>query len=352
MGGKKKRELRKSKKNAEKIAADLPAPKKKKITDMTPEEKKAYNKKKQKESRSRMKQKLKTPKRSIEEVKDRVKQSKSTHQSSSRSTRYRAMSRIKETMPSSPTTYAEVVDKLIESATPKKTEALQSRGVKRKLYETEDTDMTNAMTKSIKSIKLLKGPSKSVSIHTFGKICMNRGMSSRKVAKIGLSSRAFSRIKKGKDLRNKRKDAIQPEIVDLAQDFWYEKSRELPLQKRVKKSKPLCLLESTYSTAFKDFKKRHPQIKLGYCKFIQLKPANVRTLGAMERTVCCCTVCENTKLKMKVLQRFVTKESANDDSIDASKLNVPTEHDLSALTLCTFPENGYPARECLERTCQ
>jgi len=142
-------------------------------------------------------------------------------------------SKFKSEMPSSPTSYAVVVNNLIVNATPRKAKALdKSLGhVKRKLY---DRDIFNGMAKSMKSLKNLKGPVKSSSMTTFGKICLNSGMSHKKVVQLGLSSRAFSNIKKGRS-RKKRKDAMQPEVVNQVQDFWYEKSRELPLQKRVEK---------------------------------------------------------------------------------------------------------------------
>ena len=85
--------------------------------------------------------------------------------------------------------------------------------------------------------------------------------------------------------------------------------------------------------------------------FIKLKPPNVRTLKVMERIVCCCTRCENIKLKLKSLNSLITK-SFTDDPTTAKALKLENEHQLSNLTVCPCPKGEcYPNQACLDRTC-
>ena len=114
----------------------------------------------------------------------------------------------------------------------------------------------------------------------------------------------------------------------MVRDFWLSPtvSRPMPLKKQVlKHNMPTHLLECSYTDAFKfnRFKKENPQIKVGYVKFIQLKPKNVRHMRVDERIVCCCTRCENIKLKLKAL---------NTVSVAHGVPKICDEHALSDLT--------------------
>ena len=50
-------------------------------------------------------------------------------------TRFRTLTRVGKEMPSSPTSYAEIVNQLVDKATPRKAKALRSGTLKRKLFK-------------------------------------------------------------------------------------------------------------------------------------------------------------------------------------------------------------------------
>ena len=118
-------------------------------------------------------------------------------------------------------------------------------------------------------------------------------------------------------------------------------SRPLPIKKRVKKKSPLYLLECSYTTAYKKFRKFNRD-KVGYVAFVKLKPKNVRQLKPSERIVCCCIKCENTKLSIQSLNLASLK-------LDGFDLKLDSEWDCSDLTVCQY--DTFPAQECLKRNC-
>ena len=85
--------------------------------------------------------------------------------------------------------------------------------------------------------------------------------------------------------QKKRRRGLSEEVMSAVHDFWLSPSvsRPMPLKKRVKHRVPTHLLECS-------FKKDNPSMKIGYVKFIQLRPSNVRHMKAAERIVCCCVV--------------------------------------------------------------
>ena len=217
-----------------------------KISEMSADEKKAYNRKKQQERRSREKKRKNSSKiRSRETTLKSTSVKSEELPSSSRATTYRSIKRATTAMPSSPNTYATVVNKLIDNATPRKVAALKSQAIKCKLYQ---PDLMSGVKETVNKFKSVKGQSKYASLIAIAMVCHTSGVKHRKLSKSGIPSRLYTHVKQGKEIRKKRKDSMlsQPTLVDKVQNHWYENSREMPLHKRVKKQKPLFLLESTY----------------------------------------------------------------------------------------------------------
>ena len=59
----------------------------------------------------------------------------------------------------------------------------------------------------------------------------------------------------------------------------------------------------------------------------------------LERSMCCCMTFKNVQPKLNALNRCEEKQD-----------QIQSIHDLSHNTLCAF-EHGFPARECVDRTC-
>ena len=74
--------------------------------------------------------------------------------------------------------------------------------------------------------------------------------------------------------RKKRQDAIGKATLETVQNHWTSEgiSHVIPLKKRVKKGQPFHVLDCTYTEAYRQFKTKHPTIKIGYVSFIKCKP--------------------------------------------------------------------------------
>ncbi|XP_014674975.1 PREDICTED: uncharacterized protein LOC106815062 [Priapulus caudatus] len=167
---------------------------------------------------------------------------------------------------------------------------------------------------------------------------------------LGLSWKTCIASKKGKLVKKKymKGKVLSVANQDLVQEFWWssEVSRQMPLKKKVKKNQAAFLLELNYTQAYRKFKAAHPSVKIGYVKFTQLKPSNVRRMNALERVVCCCQRCENVKLKVKAMNSSVSSNGCRDLRIEAEDLSA-----ISDITLCHDDNRTLPKANCLDRQC-
>lgn len=351
-----KRAQRMKEKSVKSVNKQDESVKKTKVREMSESARKEYWRTKQQESRRKQTgQKKVMVKKNQALAKARKKAEEQdnadgNHQSclsTSGSTLRRRVREIQKIIPQSPTTYAAVVDRLTASTTPTQRAALNKKGIKRKLSESFVEEGIIDLMKDLKQAKGSKTTEKRRLGHTVLKVCARGKTPYKQVEAYGFSAKTYNKARKGRlmMIRKMRKDAIQPHVAAKIEEYWYEISREVPLKRRVKKGKPLFLLECTYTAAYRDFKKSHPSINVGYVKFIELKPKNVRHLKALERIVCCCRPCENKKLILKALNNVIKKDAS------LSSLRVMTEKDLSDITLCPYDPVGFPEMKCLERKC-
>lgn len=328
----------------------------KRFKDLNAEEKKAYMRLKQQESRrNRSKQKATAVKKKDREARATSRRlSKSASPSTpnsagpSRTTVYRRTTTVKKTMPKSPRTYVSVVANLLNQATPTKRAELEKRGLKRKL---EEELVHESVKESIKKLKvnLTEENRKKYHALAYAATCTQRkyGFKHKVAASLGIGNRMRKNLKQSTAARQTRKDAISTTVTEQVQSFWKSEgiSHIVPLKKRVKSGQPTYVLDCTYMDAYRQFKVAHPRTKIGYVKFISLKPKFVKHLKAVERIVCCCQKCENLKLKLRALNiKATTSHLAN--------LRIATIRELSDKTLCPYHDGEFPAKSCTDRTCQ
>lgn len=143
--------------------------------------------------------------------------------------------------------------------------------------------------------------------------------------------------------RKPRRDRLSESTRNKIESFWYSASTEYPCKKRVKKNKSLFVLTSAYVEVFQDFKRRHAAEKVGFIKFLQLRPTNVRKLKAAERMVCCCTKCENAKCIVQSLNPVCQHSQLPD-------LQIRGERALADLVVCDYTD--LPQSDCINGTCK
>ncbi|XP_046689161.1 uncharacterized protein LOC124375086, partial [Homalodisca vitripennis] len=135
----------------------------------------------------------------------------------------------------------------------------------------------------------------------------------------------------------RRGKKLSPEVVELVTNFYQsdEQSRVLPGMKDVvslgkKKYEKKRLILSNLNEIFANFKREHPDIKIGFSKFCTLRPKWCVLAGASgTHSVCVCTIHQNVLLLIHAAQ---LEES---------------HKDLQNLLLC---EN--PTQNCMLRRCE
>ena len=166
---------------------------------------------------------------------------------------------------------------------------------------------------------------------------------------MGVTRRSWQKVRKhkAKDIiieTKKTRPGISDEDALTIRNFWWspEVSRPCPLKKRVKHGIPTHHLECSYSVAYQRFTAKHPEIKIGYVKFVHFRPKHVRRMRLSERAVCCCIKCENVKMKLTAINKLVASKSGQTLTSD--------EASLSKMTMCTC-ESRHPPKSCIDHKC-
>ncbi|XP_064619490.1 uncharacterized protein LOC135482935, partial [Lineus longissimus] len=253
--------------------------------------------------------------------------------SSSRTTLFRAKKKILLHMPKTPKSYSRVCHDLLRSG-PANNQA------KKKLAFPE------VMKENVKKVRTRPTNKNRAFLYQLGK-CVTWKYGRRS---LGLSWRTWKAVKAEKDVKkmHRRGKVIPQATKELVQDFWWSSdiSRQLPLKKRVKKNQAAFLFEMSYMQAYLKFRSANPTVRIGYVKFVALKPWNVRRMGALERVVCCCQKCQNIKLKIRALNQAATATGHREAKIQEDDLA-----QISKITLCKESDSNRPAAKCINREC-
>jgi len=184
---------------------------------------------------------------------------------------YKAVSRVKTKLPKSPAKYAEVVSKLIEKASPKKTNALKIKGIDSGKVKEWNEDLSSTIKETYKSMKgrrkcqvqmrreFVRQLAIKVKHRNKEKIC----------SRLGINRTLFnSSCKERKE--KKRKDAVDVETVRSVEDFFNQEdiSINVPNKKAVNKDGiNKLVLQTSYEDCFRKWKEREPakNIVLNIC---------------------------------------------------------------------------------------
>lgn len=268
--------------------------------------------------------------------------------STSKSEYYRKINVVKNNMPNTPTSYARAINQLSTKVSPRKRIAVQSqKPVKRSLGGIffGIGNLADTSTKENFVLKTGKTAESVMAKYLLAKACRINKLKYSHVGRLGISNNIYSKAKKTGYTGIKQRKGLPDSTKEKVKEYWYTISRPMPLKKRVKKKTPMFLLECSYTTAYKDFMKLHPNIKIGYVMFTKLKPSNVRLLKSKERIVCCCIKCENIKNTIKSLNELTKR-------VGLGGLRVDNERELSDLTLCAYQNKQFPAKDCIDRKCK
>lgn len=256
----------------------------KKIKEITADEKRQYWRENKQKIRSKNKgshQPQKTPKSSPLKTPKRT----------SRTTLWRKGKQVSGKLPKSPRTCAAVLNNVLRQLPTETTSELKK--VARDLSETEDFLIASSVRRSLSNTNPSSSESNRKKYHTIvsaRRIEQKYGFKRKLAKSLGIGGKVRRhKTQMAEVQRKKRKDMVAEETKALVKEFWCSEgiSREVPLKKRVKKGMHSNLLECTYVEAYRQLKKSHPEVKIGYTTFVSLKPKHVRHMKATERQVCC-----------------------------------------------------------------
>ena len=164
--------------------------------------------------------------------------------------------------------------------------------------------------------------------------------------------------KSSREQRKHRSDRIADDVKSEMSEFYLsvEISRQVPDKKqvvqiidqkgeKVKVQKHLMVM--TLSEAFSVYKKQHPDQKVSFTSFKNLKPKQVHKVSETSHRTCLCTQCCNLSPKVDGLKKFATRCHIAEFDIfkDISKQK------LSDMTVCLYLSEDGIAAKCLNGVC-
>ena len=256
-------------------------------------------------------------------------------------------------MPGTPAKKALIIEKLVENTTPRSRQLLsQSPSVQAVINLKVTRKKLSTQFSIIESLKQKLGnrkeKQKSTSI-VASKILGKARNNSAVASMLNVSRKILSRCAKNADKERKpRKDKLPEAEIDNISNFYLEDaSREMPNKRDVlllkdKNGQKLPIqkqiMEMTQNEAYEKFKAKNPGVKIGQRKFDSLRPQQVRKSKLANRIVCCCTYCENVRLKLQTLNKIIK------DQPSVSTTNIVDS------TLCDKVGLHHP-HKCIQRQC-
>lgn len=350
-----KRKLwREQKRKQREIKRDKQQPKAKYVS-MTVEQKREYMRLKKREERARhsRQKKLIENKKSKDRMREKYHSNKdlvfdaNASASLSRASVYRKAHQIKDNLNYSPKTYCNVVEILYKGASPAKKAEFEKRQEKvaKRILDENDEILQSPVIASLKAAVAETKKTRKI-YYALAHVVQKSALTYRKAVAIGINKKVFVKVKRGVQVKQKIGSRNLPiSTTEKVRKYWYSVAREYPCKKRVKKNRSLHIIESSYTQVFKTFKLANPNIPIGFVKFLQLKPANVRKLKPLERSVCCCNKCENAKWLLKAINSSCTRN-------DLAESRIETEHDLSDLFYCPYDHTSQPKPKCVSGLCE
>ncbi|ESO85590.1 hypothetical protein LOTGIDRAFT_155079 [Lottia gigantea] len=221
-----------------------------------------------------------------------------------------------------------VVEGLIANSSPRKRQALHN-------IKGTHSNFESSLKSAIGKLKTTPDGKKAVKL--LSSAMLQTPMKEKHLKKLGVSKKRLSHP----FIRKQRNDSIPTSVKNEVYRFFLlpEISRALPHKRYVTKYGSGYLLLTSLAAAYKLFKKQEPDIKLGFRKFVELKPKQVRLLKKSYWDACVCPYCINISYKLNVLNRYVGEEK-----------QLKNEHDLFDMLLCSYT-NRFADAQCVNGTC-
>lgn len=164
----------------------------------------------------------------------------------------------------------------------------------------------------------------------------------RQISKrLSLSGRTVTKLKKHGFSRKRRKDLIDPKIVEnfLCREVI---SRTMTQKRFACKSGPGFLLQVSLKAAYQQFKFENPELKISFSKFASLRPRHIQLLTNTHREFCLCVYCVNVRYKLLAVSRLTNDQSKK----------ITNENEIANVLLCQKSDNDrFHALACICGSC-
>ena len=219
-------------------------------------------------------------------------------------------------------------------------------GVRKSLVKNSKTPLQFA--RMLKNICVnTQSPRKKQALRDVG-LSFNSTSSLPKHSRRNLLQMKFCAARKKLLERKKRTDSLPTEDKRKIQCYFLREdvSRVLPNKRYARKEGAGYVMQQTLRGAYSMFKAEHPEIKVSYSLFTQLRPKNVRKISSTFSESCLCVYCLNVQLKLHALNRAVTVSGLG------VEMKIPNERALFNILLCPKGDSPFPSSDCIYGQCQ
>ncbi|XP_070550276.1 axoneme-associated protein mst101(2)-like [Ptychodera flava] len=232
------------------------------------------------------------------------------------STRRKAISRAKRYLPKSPNKYREVMQGLLKKALPRKNTAFDAK------HKSKVQDMFRVLKSTYQSLDYQKkGSARRAFLMALAKSTKKKyGMKRRLSSQLGIRWQSLVAASSITSLERKtRSDHISSSVSKSIHDFYIRPdiSVQLPGKKTV--STKTLTQSHTLNKSLKDvhsqWKNENSGDNVGFTKFCQLRPRNVKLQGQRKFNQCLCEYCVNIELKLGVINKEAGKQKLNKNPI-------------------------------------
>jgi hypothetical protein len=140
---------------------------------------------------------------------------------------------------------------------------------------------------------------------------------------------------------------LNPATAKTVHDYFFteEISKPMPHRRYTTKWGAGYIMQVTLATSYKMFCSAYPEHKIGFSKFVTLRPRNVRIISKTHWRYCVCTTCQNIQSKLTCLNGAATRAGM-------SNLRIKDAENLLECLLCAKSTNNrFHKLECIQRTC-
>ena len=247
-------------------------------------------------------------------------------------------------IPETPEKYAQVIEDLLKSATPRKQMALEKKGLfissKPADVQAINKKLSICLEREMKRLQVSRKDKDRLRLQYLIKICAARRKVQRNHMRFALNL-TYRTMKKYSDIdlkRKERSDVLSDDDIVSIENLYLENSTPLAQKKTVsKQGKQKRILNMT-------IKKLHSKCKskVSLSKFTQLKCKNILTVNKHKFANCLCDICLNVSNKVRALRAQFQKAS----------IKISDKYDIMKATMC-IPSADKPLDiSCIKRSCK